>query len=266
LQACDKTYLVVHRIAWQRAILTVAAALLLASAAPQRAFAQSAPAWNIRVGGEAVTLRDVGQAMILVFTARRGQPASKDPKEMPSFAPYTWYGVDSSGTPALWFSTATPNLKSASTEVFVEVSREGTAAGVLIALVEGQGGPLWQRLFHAVPDEPKARNDFAREITTAFRYASDWTVAQSAANRKWLFTNIRAGLNRQQVYTLLKARGLRASKALDVPPEPPSNSDVVELPGEFEPGCSFSNHVTITFDATDHVKKLDLSPPIPNCL
>lgn len=255
-----------HRIAWQRAILTVAAALLVHSAASQRVFAQTAPAWNIRVGDEAVSLSDIWQAMILVFTARRGEQALKDPKEMPTFAPYTWYGRDSSGTPALWFSTATPDLKSASSEVRAEASREGTAAAILIALVEGQGGPLWQRLYRSVPDDPKARNDFAREITTAFRYASDWTVAQSAANRKWLFSNIRAGLNRQQVYTLLKARDLQATKAPDQPRKPPNNADVVELPGAFEPGCSFSNHVTITFDASDRVKKLDLSPPIPNCL
>ncbi len=40
----------------------------------------------------------------------------------------------------------------------------------------------------------------------------------------------------------------------------------MRLDGEFEAGCSFSERITITFDAGDRVEKLKVSPPIPDCL
>ena len=94
------------------------------------------------------------------------------------------------------------------------------------------------------------------------RLADSGTAASDpmpAANRRWVFANVHAGMPRSAVYALLGTRKIDVKT-------PASGDAYVDLPGEFQAGCSFSNRITIAFDAADAVKKLDLSPPNPNCL
>jgi hypothetical protein len=246
----------------------MAVMLVLVCAATGLVHAQTPPPWNISVGGQRLTWDDIGQAMLLEFGASaRVEQVLKKPEQMPAFAPYAWYaGRDQHGKPIVWMADAPGETKNPSDAVVAEARRQRIAAGILAALDAGAGGRTWQRLYHALPDHGAARAAFAGEIIASLRAASAWTVAKSEADRHWIFANVRAGLTRPQVYALLDSRELTATDSSERTKRPPKGPAYVLLPGYFEPGCSFSNTVTITFDAGDRVYKLDLSPPKPNCL
>ena len=263
-----RRYFVQHLATSRRRVFAMMATLALVSAGSELVHAQTPPPWRVSAGGQILTWTDIGQAMRLEFGASSaGEPVPKKPEQMPSFARYAWYaGRDPNGKPIIWMSVAPEGKKKRPDAVDAEVRRQLTAAGILYALDAGAGGPTWQQLYHALPDDPAARTAFAGEIIAAVRAASDWTVAKSTADRHWIFANVRAGLSRQQVYARLDTRELTATDESEKIQRPPKGLAYVRLPGEFQPGCSFSNTVTITFDARDRVYKLDLSPPKPNCV
>ena len=262
-----RQYPVQHRAAWRQCAFAIIATLVLSSRGAEPVDAQTPPPWSISVGGQSLAWPDIVQALRLEFGAGGIEPVRKDPKQMPAFAPYAWYaGRDTNGKPIVWMALP-PGVKNKLSDTLeAEVRRQRTAAGILFALDAGAGGSTWQRLYHALPDDPAARTAFAGEIIAAVRAASAWTVAKSTADRQWIFANVLAGLSRQQVYALLDARELTATDDSERTTKPPSGLAYVKLAGYFEPGCSFSHTITITFDANDRVYKLDLSPPKPNCL
>jgi hypothetical protein len=103
-------------------------------------------------------------------------------------------------------------------------------------------------------------------VAFAARAASEPAARDWAADRRWIFANVQAGLPRDAVYALLERRGLHATDASERQPKPSRGPAYVTLAGESEPGCSFTHRIAITFDASDRVKKLDLEPPHSNCL
>jgi hypothetical protein len=255
-----------HRAPWRFLAFTVAATFWLFSAATV-ARAQTPPPWSITVSGQPVTLDDIVHAMQLAFAGSRMEAVPKDRSRMPAFAPYVWYaGRDPAGKPAVWTAAPPGPAQRLPETVRAEVRREQQAAAILFGLELGGGGPTWQRLYHALPDDPAARNTFAGQTIEAFRAASAWQVARATADRQWMFANVHAGLPREAVYAALGTRGLVATDESERVTKPPSGLAYVRLPGAFEPGCSFRYRITITYDADDRVKKLDLSRPIPNCL
>jgi hypothetical protein len=246
----------------------MALVLVLVCAGTGIVHAQTPPPWNISVGGQRLTWDDIGQALRLEFGASaRIEPIPKQPEQMPAFAPYAWYaGRDPHGKPIVWMTVAREGKKTSSDAVVAEARRQRIAAGILLALDAGAGGTTWQRLYRALPDHGAARAAFAGEIIASVQAASAWTVSKSEADRRWIFGNVRTGLSRPQVYALLDSRELTATDASERTTRPPNGPAYVRLPGYFEPGCSFSTTIAITFDAGDRVYKLDLSPPKPNCL
>jgi hypothetical protein len=245
---------------WRSGTLAVIALLALALAGPARAGAQTPPPWTISVRGEAVSENDIAQVLMLELGAAALKPVVKDRAQMPALAPYAFFaGRGKDGKPVVWASGARAGDKRAPDALHAEARREMLAAGVLAALDGGLGGATWQRLYATVRDDANARTDLGLKIVDAVGAASDWTVAKSAADRRWVFANVPAGMARRDVYALLDTRAVRTTK-------PASGEAYVDLPGAFQVGCSFSNRITITFDATDRVKKLDLEPPKPNCL
>jgi hypothetical protein len=253
-----------HRATWRVGFAAIAASAL-ACAGATTAFAQTPPPWAITVHGQPVDQLDVVQSLMLQFAD--GKTVPKDRAQMPAFAPYAWYaGRDNDGKPLIWTSVSSDATAAKAGTVQSEAAREYAAARVLIALDFGKGGATWQRLYHALPDDPAARNAFAVEIVDAAKAASAWTVAKSDADRHWLFASIRAGASRHDVYALLDARGLSATDPSERTAKPATGVAAVKLDGAFGPGCSFTHIITITFDADDRVRKLDLAPPHPNCL
>ena len=217
------------------------------------------------MNGQPVDLTDVLRSLEFQFAGGKAVPKNRG--MMPAFAPYAWYaGRDKDGKPLIWVVAPLDPRTAKSAAVEAEARREYAAARVLIALDFGKGGPTWQRLYHALPGDSAARNAFAIETVDAAVTASAWTVAKSDADRHWIFSSIQAGSTRQAVYALLDARGLSATDPSERSTKPPNGVAVVKLDGAFEPGCSFTHIITITFDADDRVKKLDLAPPHPNCL
>ncbi len=198
-----------HRAPWLFGFAAIAT-FSLVCAGTESGRAQTPPPWTIAISGQPVTMADIGPAMMLQFAS--GQTVTKDRAQMPGFAPYAWYaGRDKDGKPIVWMVASLESRTTPSDTVQAEAAREYAAARVLIALDFGKGGPMWQRLYHALPDDPAARNAFAVEIVDAVKAASAWTVAKSTADRRWIFAHVQAGLTRQQVYALLDTRGLSPS-------------------------------------------------------
>ncbi len=241
-----------------RTFAAVATAVLVFM--PAFARAQTPPPWTLLVRGQPLAMDDVVQVLQLEFAVSGLQPLTKARAAMPAYAPYVYFaGRAADGKPLVWASAADGGENGPSDALRAEVQREMLAAGVLGALDRGLGGVTLQRLYAAVRDDSRARTELGLALVDAVKAASDWTVAASAANRRWVFATLQAGMSRSDAYALLGTRKLDATT-------PASGEAYVDLPGEFQVGCSFSNRITIAFDAADRVKKLDLSPPKPNCL
>jgi hypothetical protein len=255
-----------RRPTWR--IFTVAAVAAAAVAAAWGsvgpAVAQTPPPWTVTVAGQPVTIDDVGQALAMEMAMSGLQSTPKAPSAMPSFAPLVWYaGRDSTGRPIVWRRSGPIAADGTERQ---ESIREFAVAAILVQLDGGKGGPTLQRLFRGLPDDAGARVRFAREIEAAVQSASAWTEASYVANRRWVFANVHAEMTRRDVYLLLARRGLRPTDQSQRGSSPDTGVAYVTLAGAFEPGCSWSHTIAITFDSSDRVRKVDLAPPHPNCL
>jgi len=251
---------------WRCVPIAILAAAIVVSIFGRAASAQTGPVWSVSVAGEPVSMDDIAQVVLLVFSAPPPVHVVKKRSEMPPFAPdlcYAGRGTDGKGI--LWYAAPPPGQeKSVSYRLARE--RETDAALILSGLDAGKGSAKWRRLYGAVPPTPQDRQAFAMQIVSALEAASAWNVATADANRQWLFATLHAGMTRTKVYALLAARQIAPTDASLRQSKPASGDAIVTLPGAFEPGCSFSTRVTIAFDSDDRVTKLDLSQPIPDCL
>ncbi|HEY1976129.1 MAG TPA: hypothetical protein VGG89_06285 [Candidatus Baltobacteraceae bacterium] len=194
-------------------------------------------------------------AYVLGATELMHDAITKAPADMPKDFPYVFYaGKDAGGKPVLWISSAVSAHVVKPPEFDREVQREEEASAMLATLDMGKASSNWQRVYATVKNDPARLAALGAELEGAIRDMSAAIVAISAANRQWMFANLTEGMPRAQVYRALRLHGLAAK------------GDVVSLPGRFEPGCYFSTNVTMTFDASERLDKMDLSQPIPDCL
>lgn len=218
------------------------------------------------VKGQRISQPDLMQVVRMIFSGFQNEPTTltKLASAMPSYAPLVWYaGKDTTGKPVDWVNPAAtgPAASASQTREFL---LESLAAQILTALEAGQGGPTWQRMYLATPSDPASREDLGRAIALSQESWSNQTVAHTDLDRKWIFANVVAGMPRAQVYTALHRRGYIPTNRSGN--DPLAGVAVILLPGAFEPGCSFSNDLTFTFDSNDRLFKIDLSQPIPDCL
>jgi hypothetical protein len=181
---------------------------------------------------------------------------TKAPADMPKDSPFFYYaGKNAAGKPVIWMSSSVndPNKKPIASQSS-EMQREEQTAGLLASLGAGKGSPKWQSVYAAIENDPSRLAGIGAELQTAMTDMSTAIVAKSAADRKWMFANLTEGMSQAQVDAALRSHGLA------------SKSGVVTLPGAFEPGCYFSTKVTMAFDASGRLYKMDLSQPIPDCL
>lgn len=234
------------------------------------------PPLTVTVDGVQLTDRDVAilSVMVIYGTGAMQHPLSKAPSEMPPGSPYIYYaGKDDKGAPIVWISDSTKEKLPGAAG---ELQREQEAVAIVTMLdappaTTGPQRPLpaidaLHPLYAAAAGDPQKLNRLGLALADAIRQMSDLTVARSADDRRWMFATLTPAMNRAQVYAALRGRGLRATAQngrVDFPADGPA---IVTLDGAFEPGCSFSNTVTIAFDATNHVEKLDYGAPIPDCL
>lgn len=229
----------------------------LAAVATGSAYAQvSGAPLSVTVAGKKMSSSDVATLSIYPISCGGAfpQPLQKPPAQMPSTTPYVSYaGKNSAGVPAVWVATASENVRTASDPVQRETHREWIAACLLETLDAGKGSAAWQSAFATVKDRPDLWPAFGRELTDALRQMSAMYVAKAGADRTWLFKHLPAGTTRSDAYRILRSRGLA------------QKNDVVSLPGGFEPGCYTWTDITITFDASDRIYKMDLKP-VASCL
>ncbi len=248
------------------AIVALALALM-ASVSPARAAGDQT--WlHVTVDGRHLTQTDLTQVLMWAFFSGSSDTVTIAASKMPAYAPYLWYAGNDpkTGKPSFWVSKALED-RDTTQQYAATIQREQIAAGVLYALASGKGTPALRALYTATPADPVHRQQLAQALAGALRTWSNETVAKSKAGRAWMFAALTAGMPRNTVYALLRARGLKAtSGGMGTDAFPASGSALVNLPGAFEPGCSFSRDVTIQFDSTNRLYKLDLSEPIPDCL
>lgn len=246
-----------------RSVLAALAALVIgALALPSSARADDAansPPVYVTVEGVQLSYSDVIQLTALAIGAAGlfNNAIVKTPEQMPKASPYAYYaGKDASGKPVAWISSAVSG-KTQSMAVTAELQREMVAAGMLAMLDMGQGSPKLKTLFDKAKNDPAHMARLGTEINNAMTEMSEKTVAYGKAQRRWIFDNIHAGTTRSQVYAMLRAHGLTARDFKGV--------TEVTFPGAFEPGCYFSNSVSITYK-NDRLYKIDLDQPHPDCL
>ena len=234
------------------------------------------PPLTVTVDGVQLTDRDVAILSVLAIygTGAIQHPIAKAPSEMPSGSPYIYYaGTDEKGAPVIWMSS---QMNEKSQSAAGEIQREQEAVAIVTMLnappaTTGRQRPLpsidaLRPLFTAAAGDPLTLNRLGLALADAIHQMSDLTVARSADDRRWMFATLTPAMNRAQVYAALRTRGLHATEQSGRADFPADGPAIVRLDGAFEPGCSFSNNVTISFDATDHVEKLDYGAPIPDCL
>ena len=261
-----RLYLVTPYRPWRCVPIAILAAAIVVSTFDRAASAQMGTVWSVSVAGEPVSMDDINQAVLLVFSAPPPVQVVKKRSEMPAYAPDLWYaGRGTDGKGILWYANPPVGQEKSST-YRVATERETDAALILSGLDAGKGSAKWRRLYGAVPPTPRERQAFAMQIVSALEAASAWSVATADANRQWLFATLHAGMTRTKVYALLDAHQITPTDASLRQTKPTSGDAIVTLPGAFEPGCSFTTRVTIAFDSDDRVTKLDLSEPIPDCL
>lgn len=245
------------------------AAVLLATLAAR-------PALTVNVEGVQLTALDVANMTVLALdgSGLMRNATMKVPGDMPVSQPYFYYaGRDAKGMPIVWIAKSIDGRNDA---IRPELQREEVGVAIVAVLDSGidpnifakQREPIIDKLhplIAATGGDPERINRLGLELADAIRQMSDLTVAQSTADRKWMFATLTTSMTRAQVYDALRSRGLQASSASGraFPADGPAT---VTLAGSFEPGCSFSNAVAITFDATNHVEKLDYGIPTPDCL
>lgn len=231
------------------------------SSGASAAAGDNAPPLYVTVEGEQMSYTDVLQltGMVLNAVGIMKSAVVKPPEQMPKNAPYVSYiGKDDAGKPIIWISSAVNTPSKHSDAENAEIQHEQLVASMLAMLDMGKGTSKWHRLYEKMKSNPARLPALGNELSAAMTGMSKKTVEYSAVQRRWMFANIHAGTPSAQVYELLKAHGLVATRT--------SRDAVVSLPGAFEPGCYFSIDVIISFDASGRVYKLDLSQPKPDCL
>jgi len=261
---------------WAPLVVPLFAAVLSPAAV---ATAGSSEPWlHIAVEGHDLDKADLDDVMRLTFRGLLGDPmhriagpksVPKEPRDMPAVARMVWYaGKDASGQGLLWYADFGKDAPRLSNPQMAEQKVEQNAAGILAALDAGDGEALWRSIYAAVPSDAEHREQLGLEMANALVEYSVQSVAHSEADRKWIFRNITAGMTRADVYAALRAHDVHIGDPFPpVAAAPPASGPArVYLQGPFEPGCSFSRDITLTFDAADRLEKMDLGEDTPNCL
>ena len=220
----------------------------------------NAPSATVSVDGVPLTYSDVLQISGLMLISgeivRTG--IAKQPAEMPAAFPYVYFaGTDAGGKPIVWVSSIVQAHAKLSDSDTAELTREAEGAGLMAALVSGQGTPAVRRLYEEVKNDPNKLASLGAQLTSAMKTMSQDSVQYQNDERRWIFQSIPAGTPRLVAEDLLRSHGLVAAQKGD--------TMVVTLPGAFQPGCYWSASVTLTFKR-ETLYKIDLSPPIPDCL
>ena len=132
---------------------------------------------------------------------------------------------------------------------------DDTYAAIFSAIVDsGLAGSAWKARYDAAPD--KAR--FGQVLARAYDLANERQIAKSHADVAWIHANIPIGSTREQTIALLTSRGLRPNaSAKNVTLEFGLGSSMV---------CGRDMSVTLTFDSSDRLTKIEDSPESASCL
>jgi hypothetical protein len=221
-----------------------------------------APPFRVRIEGKGVPPSDLIDLEIgMIGASQRLTGVQTDAASMPQAAPDVWYAGNDTKQPGkgiVWFSRSADQNSAA-------FRKQQTVALVLRALDEGFGGKVLQSLFAATSQDTASRVRLGGDVFGAMQSASDQTVQFSTKMQTWLLAHIKIGMTRSAVYEMVKSQNVRIYD-WDYGGRISRPVAIIALPGAFEPGCSFSTNVTLTFDSGDRVDKIELSKPIPDCL
>lgn len=186
----------------------------------------------------------------------------KSPDQMPAGWRYLYYaGLNASGKPTVWTTIRAGQVHALPASDQQELKLESQAVILQTTIANSALHPSdgLQALDARAKGDKLKLVQLASDLLAAVPVMSKLVVAESAVNRRWIFATLRPGMPRVRVLTALRNRGFAPDAAKD-------GSVVVELEGAFQPGCYFHNNVTIAFDASDRLQRIDYSEPIPNCL
>ena len=237
------------------------AALAFAITVPAVSPADEPPAWfHVSVAGQVLAPADVGRLTVeMLRIYSRARYLQKDAADMPAASPLVWYGGKGSGKPEIWILRSLQRQAAMSPREEAELSRQQSQAQILAVLDAGDGGAALERAYAKTPPDAQDRIALASEIVQAMQDASAQTAAQSVVDRRWVLAHVPAGTPRVAALQAIASRQLAVRTSSD-------GTVVVSFPGQFEPGCSFSTELTLTFDVGDLLEKIDASEPIANCL
>ncbi len=231
--------------------------------------AQANPPLYVTVDGVRLSYRRVLDLSGLAIEGTGAfQLAVKKPStQMPTNAALFYYdGTDLHGKPIVWISNAYHARAKQAEAADAELQREEMVAALLVMLGAGKGGSDLQRLYRKASSTAESRQRLGVALENAIERMSEKVVHYSSRERRWIFAHLTAGMPRARVLQLLRTQSLTVKSGSVPATHDGRQTLLVNLPGTFEPGCYFSSNITIAFDASVRLYKIDLSQPIPDCL